>query len=328
MKPDFYSKLFSLVFFSSILIVMLPSCSREKKINPEILAIPVELKVERFDERFAKATPENLDQLKNEFPYLFPAQFHDSIWIQKTQDTIQQKLEAAVAQKFEDFSMHKSEIELLFQHFLYYFEDFTPPKIITLINEVDYHNKAIYADTLLLLGLDNFLGQEHELYKGVHHYISKNLIPEQIAPQIAHSIAQRYVPPPAQRTFLDLMIYHGKMLHLKQRVLPLFPEYSIIGYTPDQLDWARANESEIWRYFIERELLFSTDPRLPNRFINLAPFSKFYLELDNESPGRLGQYMGWQIVNAFANSTNLSLNELLHTPADQLYKKSRFKPRR
>ena len=55
------------------------------------------------------------------------------------------------------------------------------------------------------------------------------------------------------------------------------------GYTPEELQWAKDNEVEIWQYFIENELLFSTNPKLPLRFIVPAPFSKFNLSIDKLS---------------------------------------------
>jgi len=61
----------------------------------------------------------------------------------------------------------------------------------------------------------------------------------------------------------------------------------------------------------------------------LAPFSKFRLELDRESPPQLGQYMGWQIVRQFAEKNEeVSLQELLQMEADQIFKKSNYKPRK
>jgi uncharacterized protein YjaZ len=94
------------------------------------------------------------------------------------------------------------------------------------------------------------------------------------------------------------------------------------------MEWAQENESEIWRYFVDRELLYSTDSKLPGRFINPAPFSKFYLELDAESPGRLGRYIGWQIVKAYMNQTDNSFKGMLITEAETIFKESRFKPRK
>ena len=62
-------------------------------------------------------------------------------------------------------------------------------------------------------------------------------------------------------------------------MIPFKTDAEKMGYTQEQLDWAIANESIYGSYFIEKEnCLFSTDSKLPGRFINPAPFSKFYLE--------------------------------------------------
>ncbi|NNL15892.1 MAG: gliding motility lipoprotein GldB, partial [Flavobacteriaceae bacterium] len=103
---------------------------------------------------------------------------------------------------------------------------------------------------------------------------------------------------------------------------------SKIGYTQSQLEWAQANEAEIWRYFVEKELLFSTDQDLISRFINPAPFSKFYLELDSESPGRIGQYIGWKIVRAYMKNNDISLRKMLITNPADIYNNSKFKPQK
>ena len=101
-----------------------------------------------------------------------------------------------------------------------------------------------------------------------------------------------------------------------------------IGYTKEQLDWAIDNESYIWSYFVERELLFNTNPKLLMRFINPAPFSKFNLELDRESPGRLGQYIGWQIVRAYMKNNDVTLVQMLDKNAEDIFNNSKFKPRK
>jgi len=314
--------------FLFLTLVFIYSCTSEKKVKEEVLAIDVEVKINRFDEKFALATPDNLRQLKNEYPYMFPEQYPDSIWIQKSQDTLQKQLETEVAKVYSDFSEFEEEIILLFQHLKYYFSDFNEPEIVTLISDVDYRNRVIYADSIVAVGLDNFLGEDHFFYVDIHRYIAKNMIPEQLTPEIAEAVSERYITPPRSRTFMELMVYYGKKAYVKELLMPLYDEHRIFGYTEDELDWARANEMEIWRYFVERELLFSTDPQLASRFINQAPFSKFYLELDNESPGSLGQYIGWQIVRAYAKNNDTDLKQLLALSGEEIYKNSRFKPRR
>ena len=95
------------------------------------------------------------------------------------------------------------------------------------------------------------------------------------------------------------------------------------------MNWAITNESYIWRYFVERELLFSTDAKLPGRFIIDAPFSKFYLEeIDADSPGRLGQYIGLQIVRAYMQQNDAPLKEMLIKSTEDIFNNTKFKPRK
>jgi uncharacterized protein YjaZ len=74
--------------------------------------------------------------------------------------------------------------------------------------------------------------------------------------------------------------------------------------------------------------LYSTDNSLPSRFINPAPFTKFYLELDSESPGRLGQYIGWQIVRSFMEHNDVEFMDMLQMEATEIFNGAKFKPRK
>ena len=84
----------------------------------------------------------------------------------------------------------------------------------------------------------------------------------------------------------------------------------------------------MWSYFINDNLLYDSDPKLANRFINPAPFSKFYLEIDNESPGRVGAWLGWQIVKSYMDNNATSLTDLLKMDAKELFEKSKYKPKK
>jgi uncharacterized protein YjaZ len=124
------------------------------------------------------------------------------------------------------------------------------------------------------------------------------------------------------------MIYYGKELYLKDLLLPEYTDADKMGYTPTQINWCEENESYMWRYFIEKEMLYSDDQKLKNRFINPAPFSKFYLEIDTESPGRVGAWIGWQIVRSYMNNNEVSLPQLLETNAKEIFEKSKYKPKK
>ena len=90
--------------------------------------------------------------------------------------------------------------------------------------------------------------------------------------------------------------------YLKDIILPNKSDAVKIGYKEAQINWAIENEKYIWEYILERELLYKNDITLKKRFLDPSPFSKFYLEIDNESPGKIGQWLGWQIVRSFISN--------------------------
>ena len=124
------------------------------------------------------------------------------------------------------------------------------------------------------------------------------------------------------------MIYYGKIQYIKTLLVPNASVAMQFEYTDQQADWAEANELQIWTYFIEKDLLYSTNSKLDSRFLNLAPFSKFYLELDNESPGGIGRYIGYQIVKAYMQNNDVSLQNLLRKPSKEIFNNSKYKPKK
>lgn len=313
---------------SLLILIFLFSCDRQSKREQEISEIPMEVRIQRFDKEFASAEPADLPLLKLKYPAFFPKQFHDSIWIGRMNDTLQRKLNAEVLKVFPTNDKIEGQLLPLFKHIAYYFPQFRSPTVVTVTSDVDYQNKVIVADSLLVVGLDTYLGAEHDFYQGIKRYIAKNLKPSQLGPDVAAIYARQLISKPGQRNLLTQMIYFGKELYLKDLWLPGISDAEKIGYTEDELEWARKNEADVWRYFIENELLYSTDAKLPARFINEAPFSKFYLEIDNESPGMIGRYMGWQIVRSFMENNDATIPQLMIKTTDEIYTNSKYKPAR
>ncbi|WP_282123051.1 gliding motility lipoprotein GldB [Algibacter mikhailovii] len=326
MMPKFSWKSVSFIFF---VFTCLVSCGKADKLEAEISKVNTDIELERFDSLFAAVTPQGLSDIKAKYPFMFSDKYPDAFWLDKKEDTLQIQLFNEVSKTFDDSVGLERELEDLFNHLTYYFHEFNPPRIITVTNDVDYRNRVIVTDTIAVIALDTYLGSEHEFYGAIPKYIRAALTKEQIVVDIATEYGEKYIFQPQRKTLLDEMIYFGKLLYFKDLIIPFKSEAERIGYTASELDWARANEEYIWRFFVERELLYSNDVKLPRRFINPAPFSKFYLEdIDAESPGRIGQYMGWQIVRAFMNNNEVSLKEMLTADTQEIFNKSKFKPRK
>lgn len=318
MKKYLFLVVFCLVIFS---------CDKKTKVESAVTAIPLELKVVRFDKIFFETPPKDLEKVKKEFPFFFPAGNDNSVWLNKMQDPMWRELYAEVQKKYADFEPVKLELETLFKHIKYYFPQTKTPKVITIISEMDYNNKAIYADSLVIVSLELYLGKGHKFYQ-FPNYLKQNFEQRQIAPDVVSSFSARKIPPVLEKDLLSQMIYYGKQLYLKDLLLPEYTDAEKMGYTPEQIVWCQENESYMWRYFIEKEMLYSNDQKLIPRFINPAPFSKFYLEIDNESPGQVGAWIGWQMVRSYMKNNEVPVADLLKTSAKEIFVKSKYKPKK
>ena len=162
----------------------------------------------------------------------------------------------------------------------------------------------------------------------ISQYIKENNTQQHLIVDVAEAIIERQIPNSKDRSFVGKMIYEGKKMYLLDMYLPSVKDKEKIGYEDDKFNWVLSNEEQIWLYFIEKKLLFSTDTKLNKRFLETAPFSKFYMEHDNLSPGSVGVWVGWQIVRSYMKHNDVSLQELLKINDLDLFNKSKYKPRK
>ncbi|WP_010250828.1 gliding motility lipoprotein GldB [Myroides injenensis] len=322
------NKLTTVLFLISSLFLI--NCSdKQTALEKEISQIPMNTEVVRFDSIFYNSKEDELEIVKHRFPYLFPKEMDNQFWINKKRDTLFKELNSEVAKNYTSLDPLAKELNTFFKHVKYYFpEESEDKKILTLVSEVDVAAKAVYADTLVLISLDTYLGKDHRFYGGFPVYLRTSFEQDQILPDLAANFIMQQMNAPTDRTFLGGMIHNGLILYGQKELLPSLDDAVIMGYSKEQLDWAKANESEIWRYFIDNNLLYSTDSKLSTRFLEPAPFSKFYLEIDEEAPGRVGAWVGWQIVNSYMKNNNVTLQELLRKNAREIFEQSKYKPKK
>ena len=63
--------------------------------------------------------------------------------------------------------------------------------MITVTSNVDYNNRVILADSLLLIGLDSYLGPEHRFYQDFQRYIAKRLDAQYLISDAAEEFAKK-----------------------------------------------------------------------------------------------------------------------------------------
>ncbi len=310
-----------------LVLVLFFGCDDTSKNKIDVSNVEVDFKVDRFEKKFYKTSSSDLQKLKKEYAYMI-GNVADSISLKRINDKDEQFLFQQSDSVFGDFSDVKQNLIDLFKHIKYYNPSFKAPNVITYISNLDYDFPVIYADSLLFVSLDMYLGKNNIVYKSFPNYLSENYKKERIVVDVANDIITQSYPKFKNRTFLEKMINKGKYLYLLDAFLPSVSDDLKIGYSKEKLEWTKENEIEIWKYFIEKELLYSSDAKLNTRFLDNAPFSKFYLESDKESPGKIGVWVGWQIIRSYMKNNDVTLQQLIIKKPEEIYKKSKYKPRR
>ena len=123
----------------------------------------------------------------------------------------------------------------------------------------------------------------------------------------------------------NIPILNITIMYFLDVILPQFPNADKLRFSQNQLNWCKKNESNIWAYFIDNEILYSTDIKKFNSYINYAPFAK---GMPKESPGRIAYWMGWNIVEAYMNNNkNITVEQLMeNTNPQEILRQSGYKP--
>lgn len=232
-----------------------------------------------------------------------------------------------VQDKFEDSSEIESELTTAFSYYLYHFPDSTVPEVVFNISALNY--AVVATPTTLAIGLDMFLGADYAVYPlvGLPQYMIKNMKPQQVVPKAMRGWLQSmYETTSTRNNLLEHMVFEGKLLYCMDALLRETEDSVKIGYSPTEMDWCKTYEARIWAHLVDEELLYNAKYMDINKWINQAPFVS---GIPKDSPGRLGQWVGWQIVrNYMKNNPELTILELMENQdAQQILAQSKYKPR-
>lgn len=274
----------------------------------------------------------SLEQFQKEFPW-YQGSISDADFLLRRKDPKETKIYKEAIQKV-NLQKLNTDLAALFSHIKNYYPDFKSPKVFLYSTAAYYDsiiNPVFYKaeENFLFIDISGFLGYKNENYNGLDFYIQKSMNPDNLIPKVAMSFAENMVSSKLEhQKFLDQLIYNGKIQVLMDAFLPETPDHLKMNYTKEQEKWNIANEANIWNYFVENDLVFSSDPRLAGRFMEPAPFSKFYTEIDNDSSPQVGIWIGWQICKKYlSQNPDIKLKEFLNKPASEIFEKTEYKPK-
>ena len=242
------------------------------------------------------------------------------------QDSGMIELYQEVKKIYGDISDIKTELENAFAGIKYHYPDYKIPTVYTFVS--GFGSDLIVTDEVIIIGLDYFLPADHKFQPvDLPNYILKRYNRAHLVPTIVTAISSQFNKTKlTDRSLLAEMIYYGKSYHFTKTILPCTSDELIIGYETEEILGSYANEEMIWGHFIENELLFETNPFVIRKYTGEAPFTD---EISPDAPGRIGRWIGWNIVDDYKEKNGLSLTELMEQDDAQLiFKNSGYKPRR
>lgn len=225
-------------------------------------------------------------------------------------DSIMQMVVADISEVFGDFKWEQEQCIDLFQHLRYHLPDAPIPKMIVTYNSA-FNYGIVSTDDRIGIGLDMYLGPSNRIVKelGFPLYVKQKMQRQWLAVDVAHSwLTTHVMEKNGGATFLDQLVYYGKLRYLIDALLPTLPDHLKIRYTEEEYDWSLASESAIWQHILDMNWVYNTDVKLRVRFFRDAPKT---VGIEG-SPDRIGQFIGWQMVRQYmADNTAVTIEELL-----------------
>ncbi len=264
--------------------------------------------------------------------FLVSAQYpHDSILVTNLYDRIKNpyidSLLMETREVFSDLSGIVNEFEEAFRHLKYYYPEIKTPIIQTMVTGMG-SSELYISDSLIIIGLDFYLGPG-ATYRplGIPSYILERYQKEYIVPASILLLSNNYITDNFQdNSMLADMVYYGKKFYFAKEMMPCTPDSLLIWYSGEELEDVRENQEIIWASFVQNQLLYETNHLTKKKFLDERP--KVY-EIGDKCPGRIGTWLGWEIVNKYMSINKVDLQSLMIEPdAQKIFTLSNYKPER
>jgi hypothetical protein len=221
-------------------------------------------------------------------------------------------LEKEKSKLFQELPKHELKMNTAFKYLRYHFGDSLLPQNIFYLNKL--FSQVSCSENSIAIGLENYISPATHVIESVPNselyqwqrdrmnieYLERDVLLSWIQVQLFNKIDAKLA---------EHIIQAGKILYVLNATFPKEEDAYILRYAKDQYDWALKNESAVWNYLVEQQMLFKTDMRTRTNFLNEAPKT---VGLSDDAPDRMGQFLGYRIVKGYMNKNKaLSLPELL-----------------
>jgi gliding motility-associated lipoprotein GldB len=320
------------------LLLFQSACGRDEKCEmpADIAAVKAPVQLERLEKPFFQLkTPADAQRFMDQQPlfaryFLQRPKYPSDAALQQTLLKLAtnpglQRLGQQADSTFRNTEQWQGELQRFFQHVRYYFPDFRVPQAKTFVSGL---SQDIFAnDSLLVISTDFFVGPTAVYRPNVPNYILRRYRPEYVMPTVALAVSSKYNQKNlTNTTMLGEMIQNGKALYFAEKTLPCLDDTLLIGFPAKDLQNVNFNEAKIWGHFLQKNILYTTNPFLIQKYVGERPNVP---EIDKTCPGRVGSWVGWQIVRKYmADHPNVTLAQLMASKDPQrILSESHYRPR-
>lgn len=334
--------IFYCVSLSCILMISF-SCRNSNRFVIDTNDNRYDVKIHRFDKDLIELDTTQLenaiDKLHQSYPSFLPIFTYNILETPDTDKTAIRKLflnflrdstfsnvNKKVLKDFENISDIEKKVSDAYTYIHHYFPEITLPEVYFFVS--GFNRSVMLNENFIAFGTDMYLGSDFAPYKEISYkYLLNNMRRECLPIDIVSTTLFRmFVMNSSDNRLIDNMIFRGKVMYLLSVCMPQEKPYEIIGFTEEQLNWSIKYEKDIWLTIVDKKDLFSTDMMLIRKYMNEAPFTA---PISQESPGRLGTWIGWKIVESYMNkNTEVTLRNLMdNTNALKILEESGYNPK-
>ncbi len=221
-------------------------------------------------------------------------------------------------------TVFKEELETGISNLSTYYPDRPVPRFQTLVTGL--YNDLYIDNRNVIIGIDYFIGED-ATYKPVDipQYILRRYNYKHLPPTILKFMTRDLAIAGRENTLLSEMIDFGKIYYFISLLLPCTPDHLVIGFTEEEIKEVKANQEIVWASLIENEALYETSEFTKQKFLGERP--NVY-EIGEKCPGRIGAWVGWEIVKSYAAETGISVQDILSDDNHhEMFSRSKYKPK-
>ena len=342
MRVRRYNKFIVFLFIS----FMFFGCKSKSDYHINLHHIDLQIEINRFDRELCLLNKINYESQLQEIAEKYPGMFRvfveqlaragkieDSVYVDRLHtfffDKYTQELYSDCQLKFSKLDKIEEDIENAYKHIHYYYPDQEIPEFYSIIS--NFGVAAASFEHIIMFSLDYYLGADYHYYDDLFPKYKSNRFREEYICSDIMKVQFGEIYPEEEysgNTLLSNMIYLGKKLFFMELMLPETADSIKVGYRKEELKWCEKNEGKIWNQILLSNVLYETQTLKISRYIDDGPFTNAY-GIPSDSPARLGEWLGWQIVQKYIETKKIKnyIELFEEKDAQKILMESGYKPK-